>query len=144
MQYLILSPIPASLNAELFPPWEKVISHGSAVGHWALAGRYTCSCGAIRMHFPAAPKWLVTLHLRLDGLKLSMSKDCSIEFNSQLYPGFIDLHGLSSDSGVSTLKMTLGHMQQVQNQALMVKGSVLAKLFYTGGHFHWCCLATLP
>ncbi len=42
-----------------------------------------------------------------------MSKYCSIEFNSQLYPGFIDLHGLSSDSGVSTLKMMLGHMQQV-------------------------------
>lgn len=53
-----------------------------------------------------------------------MSKDCSIEFNSQLYPGFIDLHGLPSDSGVSTLKMTLGHMQQVQHQALAVKGKI--------------------
>ncbi len=57
-----------------------------------------------------------------------MSKDCSIEFNSRLYPGFIDLHALSSDSGVSTFKMMLRLLQQVQHQTLMVKRLSIGKI----------------
>lgn len=55
------------------------------------------SCDAIRVQFSCSSE--VIRHM---AFTTQMSEDCTIELNSQLYPGFIDLHGLSSDSGVST------------------------------------------